>query len=76
VAATRQHAPTGEIKRLRGDGLVPVASALGRHADAARCLDFAASDMALIFDCDHFDLLSNDAVGRRLLDWFGASAPA
>jgi pimeloyl-ACP methyl ester carboxylesterase len=75
VAATRQHAPTGEIKRLRGDGLVPVASALGRHADAARCLDFAASDMALIFDCDHFDLLSNDAVGRKLLDWFGASAP-
>lgn len=75
VAATRQHAPAGDIKRLRGDGLVPVNSALGRHADPARCLDFAAGDMALIFDCDHFDLLSNDAVGHKLLHWFGASVP-
>ena len=76
VAASRQHAPAGDIKRLRGDGLVPVNSALGRHEDPARSLDFAASDMALIFDCDHFDLLSNDAVGRHLLHWFGATTPA
>ncbi len=71
VAATRQHAPSGDIKRLRGDGLVPINSALGRHNDPARCLDFAADDMALVFDCDHFDLLSNAEVGRQLLAWFG-----
>ena len=73
VAASRQHAPAGEPKRLRSDGLVPVASALGNHPKPARELGFAAADTHLEFDCNHFDLLSNEAVGRRLREWFAAS---
>lgn len=70
LAATRQHAPGGDLKRLRGDGLVPINSALGRHDNPARCLDFAARDMSLVFDCDHFELLSSPEVGSRLRAWF------
>lgn len=73
VAASRQHVPAGTARRLRGDGLVPVASALGHHDNPARRLGFAAHDMHIEFDCNHFDLLSNAEVRRRLLDWFGAS---
>ncbi len=73
VAASRQHAPAGEPKRLRGDGLVPVSSALGSHPKPARELGFAAADTHLEFDCNHFDLLSNETVGRRLREWFTAA---
>ena len=34
--ASRQERPGAPASRIRGDGLVPVASALGRHADRAR----------------------------------------
>lgn len=73
VAASRQHAPAAAAaatKRLRGDGLVPVASALGRHDEAVRRLNFGADDIHVEFDCDHFDLLSDEAVSRRLVEWF------
>lgn len=73
VAASRQHAPAGEVKRLRSDGLVPVASALGRHEKRGRHLGFAAADVRIEFDCNHFELLSNAAVGRQLREWFAAS---
>jgi hypothetical protein len=69
VAATRQHAPVDAPKRLRGDGLVPVDSALGRHEQSARCLDFAPQDIHIAYGCDHFDLLSSAAVGDRLQAW-------
>ena len=72
VAASRQHGLSGETRRLRGDGLVPVASALGRHDQPTRKLGFAAADTHLEFDCNHFALLSNQAVGRRLCEWFAA----
>ncbi len=73
VAASRQHAPSGEARRLRGDGLVPIASALGHHELPARELGFATADTHLEFDCNHFELLSNEAVGRRLREWFAAT---
>jgi hypothetical protein len=72
VAASRQHAP-GASKRLRGDGLVPVSSALGHHEKTAHELGFAAADTHLEFDCNHFDLLSNETVGSCLRDWFSAA---
>ncbi len=42
VAATLALAPGGAPDRWLGDGLVPVDSALGRHQDVARRLDFPA----------------------------------
>ena len=59
--------------RLRGDGLVPVTSALGSHPKPGHNLGFEAADTHLEFDCNHFDLLSNETVGRRLREWFTAA---
>ena len=60
----------GNLKaRLLGDGLVPVASALGQHADPDRCLAFAPDRQALVLDTGHLDLLSSTEVYGRLRDW-------
>ena len=66
-AGVRCYAVAGRIGALVGDGLVPVDSALGRHADAARCLRFNGE--ALLSDVDHLDLLSSPAVRAQLLAW-------
>lgn len=61
---------TGQIKaRLLGDGLVPVASALGAHRDPARRLDFPADRRAVVHDTGHLDLLSSPAVYTALHGW-------
>ncbi|MES2150019.1 MAG: alpha/beta hydrolase [Pseudomonadota bacterium] len=52
---------------LAGDGLVPLASALGQHADAARRLHF--DDHAVVCELNHMDLLSSADVERHLIDW-------
>lgn len=58
--------PGGSI-RQRGDGLVPLDSALGRHADAQRSLGLPASQCWVADDVHHLELLSHARVYRRLL---------
>ena len=53
----------------RGDGLVPVASALGIHADAARSLGIPAARQFVVPGTGHLDLLSSTAVYQRLHRW-------
>jgi pimeloyl-ACP methyl ester carboxylesterase len=53
--------------RVAGDGLVPLASALGQHADPARSLAF--TDSAVLTETSHIALLSSPAVRERLLAW-------
>lgn len=48
--------------RLRGDGLVPVASALGQHRDPAHVLDVPDAHRHVVRACDHFGLLGDDRV--------------
>jgi pimeloyl-ACP methyl ester carboxylesterase len=52
-----------------GDGLVPVASALGRHADPRYCLDFDAARQSLHYETNHWDLLDSPAVYERIAGW-------
>jgi hypothetical protein len=60
----------GELKeRLLGDGLVPLASALGQHADAARALAFPAERQWVGYGMSHLDLLSRPEVYARLKEW-------
>ncbi|MDP3613663.1 MAG: alpha/beta hydrolase, partial [Rubrivivax sp.] len=67
----------GDLKhRWLGDGLVPVASALGHHADAARRLDFAADSQVVLQGLNHMDLLSNPEVMLPLRRWLGHPARA
>jgi pimeloyl-ACP methyl ester carboxylesterase len=61
---------TGSLKgKVLGDGLVPVASALGRHTDAARRLNFATERQAVVHDTGHLDLLSSAEVFGLLRQW-------
>jgi pimeloyl-ACP methyl ester carboxylesterase len=71
IAASLQEAPPPSGKRPRGDGLVPIASALGEHANPAFRLSFAAKDSDVVFGCSHFDLLARDEVAEHLLAWCG-----
>jgi hypothetical protein len=52
-----------------GDGLVPVASALGRHARPTRELHIPPSRQWIASGVNHLDLLANEAVYRRLKRW-------
>lgn len=60
----------GDLKdKLLGDGLVPLDSALGRHADPARCLKFAPERQWQGWELNHLDLLSSPQVAEQLRLW-------
>jgi pimeloyl-ACP methyl ester carboxylesterase len=69
IAASLGPAADSLKTRLLGDGLVPVASALGQHAEAGRHLDFAPERQAVVHDTGHLDLLSNAEVYGLLRQW-------
>jgi hypothetical protein len=68
IAGTRAPAEDHHA-RVPGDGLVPVASALGRHDDPRRELGFAAAHQWIAGRTDHFGLLGRPAVYERIRDW-------
>ena len=60
----------GSLKtKLLGDGLVPVASALGRHDEPDRRLAFADDRQAVVHDTNHLDLLASAEVFGLLRQW-------
>lgn len=70
IAATTQRArKDGDEARLRGDGLVPVASALGDHADPALALRIAARRRWIAYGVNHLQLLGNVAVYQKIEEW-------
>ncbi|HWS78373.1 MAG TPA: hypothetical protein VN205_08370 [Thermomonas sp.] len=70
VAASTQR-PGGErpARRVRGDGLVPVASAFGDHADPRHDLQIPESHRLLVHDLGHIGLLRSARVHAQLRDW-------
>lgn len=74
VAASRGR---GALGALVGDGLVPVDSALGRHPDPARSLQFPASRRWVAHGMGHLDLLCRPEVYARIRTWLaGAALPS
>lgn len=73
VAATTaaQRSPLAE--RLIGDGLVPLPSALGQHADERHQLQFPKSHQAILYRTGHMALLHSPAVTKQLLRWLALS---
>jgi len=60
----------GKVKaKLLGDGLVPVASALGQHPEPGRHLAFAPDRQAVVNDTSHLNLLSSAEVYSVLRQW-------
>ncbi len=70
AATTGARAGDGK-DRLLGDGLVPLASALGRHADPSRTLAFAPERQWVGLRMGHLDLLSRPEVYAQLRAWLG-----
>ncbi len=75
VAATMatQRSPLAE--RILGDGLVPLASALGQHAQAERSLVFAKASQRIVYRTNHMQLLSSPEVSQQLIQWLSPVAP-
>ncbi len=57
--------------RLLGDGLVPVASALGQHKSPALALGFKPQRQSIEWSTNHMQLLSSPGVLARLPRWLG-----
>ena len=60
--------------RLLGDGLVPLASALGQHKHAERTLAFAPERQCVVQATNHLQLLSSPAVAAQLQRWLMPTA--
>jgi len=73
IAASRQARPGGSGRPPPGDGLVPVASALGRHDNAALALPIPAARQAICYGLNHFDLLGSRVVYDHLRRWLATN---
>jgi pimeloyl-ACP methyl ester carboxylesterase len=60
-------------KRPRGDGLVPVDSALGLSAKPGMTLGFGPSQQRVVYGCTHLDLLNRSDVYQALRGWLSTS---
>ena len=56
-----------------GDGLVPVASALGQHGDPRKALDFEPDRTSIAYGTDHLDLLSSAQVYGQIRQWLAGT---
>jgi pimeloyl-ACP methyl ester carboxylesterase len=75
IAATTGKSAGDLSDRLLGDGIVPLASALGRHANPSLALTFAESRQWVAYGTNHLDLLSRSEVYAQIKKWL-AAAPA
>jgi PGAP1-like protein len=71
IAATTAKTAAGLAGRLVGDGLVPVASALGRHKDPERTLHVPEARQWIATGTGHMELLSRPEVYARIRAWLG-----
>lgn len=60
--------------RVIGDGLVPLDSALGEHADPDRSLGFPKSHRSIGYQMGHLELLHRPEVYAQLRAWLGDDA--
>lgn len=72
IAATQGRRVGDFGDRLLGDGLVPLASALGRHRNPARRLDFPADRQWVAHDTGHLELLNAPEVYAKLREFLSA----
>jgi hypothetical protein len=76
IAASLSRAAPRGARNPYGDGLVPVASALGRHTDRRMALGIPAARRWIIYGTGHLDLLGSPAVYERLLAALASTQPA
>ena len=73
VAATTAAKRSPLADRLIGDGLVPLPSALGQHADPRHQLNFDKAMQTIAYRTNHMELLHSPEVTRQILHWLTPS---
>ncbi len=74
IAATTGRKAGDLGDRLLGDGIVPLASALGEHPNPRLALAFPESRRWVAYGTNHLDLLSRPKVYAQLKTWLAAGA--
>ncbi len=74
VAATKTSNPAGVHAATVGDGLVPLASALGEHADTRLSLHVPHARRLVVTSANHWDLLDDARVYAKLRRWLDRPA--
>jgi len=69
VAASKATKVGGLHSRVIGDGLVPLASALGEHREAQHALKLPPHRTRIVTSADHWDLLNRENVYAQLRAW-------
>ena len=69
IAAALAKAPGEFSDAVIGDGLVPINSALGQHADSARSLAFPKAQAKVIRGIGHLELLHAPQVTAQIRQW-------
>jgi pimeloyl-ACP methyl ester carboxylesterase len=69
IAASKAKTVGGLHSRVIGDGLVPLASALGEHRDPQHALKVPPHRTRIVTSADHWDLLSREDVCAQLRAW-------
>jgi pimeloyl-ACP methyl ester carboxylesterase len=69
IAASKQERANSSDARIRGDGLVPVSSALGQGRHASLNLGLPEAQRWVGYGMGHLDLLSRIAVYEHIRDW-------
>jgi hypothetical protein len=69
IAASKQDRANSSGAKIRGDGLVPVNSALGRHRDTKLDLALPEAHRWVGYGMGHFDLLSRVEVYEQVHRW-------
>jgi hypothetical protein len=69
LAATKAERESGLRSSVIGDGLVPVASALGEHRDSSLALRVPKPRHRVVTSANHWDLLSRADVYTQLRAW-------
>ena len=69
VAATTAAKRSPLVERLVGDGLVPLPSALGQHANPQHQLAFAKANQAIVYRTNHMAMLHSPEVASHVLQW-------
>jgi pimeloyl-ACP methyl ester carboxylesterase len=72
IAATTGKRAGDLSDHLVGDGIVPLASALGRHKNRALALKFDESRQCVTYGTHHLDLLSRPEVYAQIKRWLAA----
>lgn len=72
IAGSLSKGPSDRGRPPRGDGLVPVASALGEHSDSSLAIRFPPSRRWIAYATGHLDLLSSKTVYSQMKHWLVA----